>query len=80
MQFLRSPEFVVGEVVVIDWPRSRWDHRCGQLHELRNEPGERLFGYVLLDGIAMRIPLERIIKKQCSSSMGTSEFEKDFDN
>ena len=76
MQGLHNPELVVGEVVVIDWPRTRWDHRSGRLHELRHEPGERLFGYVLLDGIAMRIPLERIIKKARICSTGMTEFRK----
>ena len=76
MQELHSPELVVGEVVLIDWPRTRWDHRSGRLHALRHEPGERLFGYVLLDGIAMRIPLERIIKKARIRSIGMTEFEK----
>ena len=69
MQDLHKPELQIGEMVEIDWPRTRWDRRRGLLHELRQEPGERQFGYVLLDGVAMRVSLERIIKDRTISKV-----------
>jgi hypothetical protein len=60
MQELHTPRAKVGDMVLIDWPRSRWDGRVGLLHELRQETGDRHYGYVILDCIAMRIPMERI--------------------
>ena len=69
MQGLHKPELQIGEMVEIDWPRTRWDRRCGLLHELRQEPGERQFGYVLLDGVAMSVSLERIIKDRTISKV-----------
>ena len=69
MQELHNPELQIGEMVEIDWPRTRWDRRRGLLHELRQEPGERQFGYVLLDGVGMRVSLERIIKDRTISKV-----------
>jgi hypothetical protein len=66
MQERHNPRLKVGDMVLIDWPRSRWDGRVGLLHELRQHTGERYFGYVILDCIAMRIPLERIAKHGCN--------------
>ena len=69
MQELHNPELQIGEMVEIDWPRTRWDRRRGRLHELRQETGERQFGYVLLDGVGMRVSLERIIKDRTISKV-----------
>ena len=53
-------ELQVGDLVLIDWPRTRWDHRRGRLDELREEPGRRSYGFVLLDGITVRYPFARL--------------------
>jgi hypothetical protein len=60
MQFLHSSKPKVGDMVLIVWPRTRWDHRQGRLHELRHEQGQQSFGMVILDGIAVRFPLVRL--------------------
>jgi hypothetical protein len=60
MQDLNKPELEVGDRVRIDWPRTRWDNRQGPLHELRTEPGQLSHGFVLLDGIAVRFPVDRL--------------------
>jgi hypothetical protein len=60
MQDLNKPQPEVGDLVRIDWPCTRWDNRHGRLHELRHEPGQLSQGFVLLDGIAVRIPVENL--------------------
>jgi hypothetical protein len=69
MQDLNKPQLEVGDKVRIDWPRTRWDNRQGRLHELRNEPGQLSQGLVLLDGIAVRIPVKNL---KTSSTEATS--------
>jgi hypothetical protein len=64
MQDLNKPQPEVGDLVRIDWPRTRWDNRQGRLHELREEPGQRSCGFVLLDGIAVRFALDRLKQAQ----------------
>ena len=64
MQDLNKPQPEVGDLVRIDWPRTRWDNRLGRLHELREEPGQRSCGFVLLDGIAVRFALDRLKQAQ----------------
>jgi|688.fasta_scaffold339685_2 hypothetical protein len=53
-------ELRVGDLVLIDWPRTHWDQRRGRLHELRLELGQRGYGFVLLDGIAVRFQFSRL--------------------
>jgi hypothetical protein len=60
MQDLNKTQPEVGDLVRIDWPRTRWDNRQGRLQELRVEPGQRSCGFVLLDGIAVRFPVDRL--------------------
>ncbi len=60
MQDMHSQQLEVGDLVLIDWPRTRWDHRRGRLHELRQEPSHEGYGFVLLDCIAVRFSLERL--------------------
>jgi len=62
MQELLYQDLQVGDLVLIDWPRTRWDHRRGILHELRQVPDEGNLGLVLLDGATIRVPIKRIIK------------------
>jgi hypothetical protein len=62
MQAVKSNQLEVGDIVVIDWPRTSWDHRRGRLHELRHETGEKGIGLVLLDGIAVGFPMESLYK------------------
>ena len=69
MQDLNKPQLEVGDTVRIDWPRTRWDNRQGRLNELRNEPGQQSQGLVLLDGIAVRIPVKNL---KTSSAEATS--------
>jgi hypothetical protein len=60
MQEMHNQQLEVGDLVRIDWPRTRWDNRQGRLNELREEPGQLSQGFVLLDGIALRFPLDRL--------------------
>jgi hypothetical protein len=62
MQDLNKPQLEVGDRLRIDWPRTRWDNRRGRLHELREEPGQLSHGFVLLDGVAVLLPIERVHK------------------
>ena len=64
MQEVHNQQLEVGNLVRIDWPRTRWDNRQGRLHELREEPGQRSCGFVLLDGIAVRFALDRLKQAQ----------------
>ena len=57
MQELHIPELQIGEEVLVDAPRTRWDSRHGTLHRIERE--QRSFGWVILDGTATRFPLER---------------------
>ena len=58
MREMHSPELRIGEEVLVDAPRTRWDHRHGTLH--RSESGQRSFGWVILDGTATRFPLGQL--------------------
>ena len=58
MQELHSPELWIGEEVLVDAPRTRWDNRHGTLHRI--ESGQRSFGWVILDGTATRFPLVQL--------------------
>jgi hypothetical protein len=60
MQEVHNQQLEVGDLVRIDWARTRWDNRQGRLHELREEPGQLSQGFVLLDGIAVHFPLDRL--------------------
>lgn len=50
-------ELNVGDRVRVQMPRTRWDHRTGVLHEIKNEKDSRPTGLVILDGIARPFPL-----------------------
>ena len=58
MQELHNPELQIGEEVLVDAPRTRWDNRHGTLHRI--ESGQRSFGWVILDGTATRFPLVQL--------------------
>jgi len=60
MQELHKPDFQVGDYVVIDWPRTRWDHRRGRVQELRQERERRPHAFVLLDAMAVLLPIDRL--------------------
>jgi len=60
MQEMHKPGFQVGDHVVIDWPRTRWDHRHGRVQELRLERGNRPHAFVLLDAMAVLFPMDRL--------------------
>jgi hypothetical protein len=58
MQKLHNPELQIGEVVLVDAPRTRWDIRHGTLHRI--EYGHRSFGWVILDGTATRFAVGQV--------------------
>ena len=58
MQELHNPELQIGEEVLVDAPRTRWDNRHGTLHRIEN--GQRSFGWVILDGTATRFHLRQL--------------------
>jgi hypothetical protein len=70
MQDLNNPQLEIGDLVRIDWPRTRWDNRQGRLHELREDSGQRSCGFVLLDGIAVRFPLLSLRRVKHSAGIG----------
>ena len=47
----------VGDRVLVDLPRTRWDHRQGLLHEIRQEAGQPSQGFVYLDCMLVRFPM-----------------------
>ena len=58
MQDLHNPELQIGDVVLVDAPRTRWDHRHGTLHRI--ERGQRSYAWVILDGTATRFPVGQV--------------------
>lgn len=60
MQELDSSDFQVGDLVLIDWPRTRWDHRRGRVQEVRLEQGQRPNAFVQLDAMAVLFPIDRL--------------------
>ena len=58
MQDLHKPELQIGDQVLVDAPRTRWDHRSGTLHRIEN--GQRSFGWVILGGTATRFHLRQL--------------------
>jgi len=52
----------VGDLVLVDFPRSRWDHRQGILREIRQEPGEPSQGFVYLSCMLVRFPMSTLRK------------------
>lgn len=59
MQEPHKPGFQVGDHVVIDWPRTLWDHRRGRVQEYRLERGHRPQACVILDALAVLLPIDR---------------------
>jgi len=55
-------ELHVGDLVLVDFPRSRWDHRQGILREIRQEPGEPSQGFVYLSCMLVRFPMSTLRK------------------
>ena len=58
MREMHSPELQIGDVVLVDAPRTRWDHRHGTLHRI--ERGQRNYAWVILDGTATRFLLGQL--------------------
>jgi len=50
----------VGDWVLVELPRSRWDHRQGILREIRQEPGEPSQGFVYLSCMLVRFPMSNL--------------------
>jgi hypothetical protein len=57
---MESVEPQIGERVLVDLPRTRWDHRQGILREIRTEPGQPSQGFVYLDCMLVRFRLEQL--------------------
>jgi len=55
-------ELQVGDLVLVDLPQCRWDHRKGILCEIRHEPGEPSQGLVYLSWMLVRFPLQYLVK------------------
>jgi hypothetical protein len=47
-------------MVLIDMPRSRWNHRQGELREIRHEAGQPSQGFVYLNCMLARFPLKQL--------------------
>jgi len=62
MQELHYQDLQVGDLVLIDWPRTRWDHRRGILREIRHEPSEPSQGLVYLSWMLVRFPLQYLVR------------------
>jgi hypothetical protein len=75
MQKVHNQQLEVGVLVRIDWPRTRWDNRQGPLHELRNEPGQLSHGFVLLDGIAVQIPVKNLKTSSTEATSSSSVYQ-----
>ena len=58
MQDLHNQELQIGDQVLVDATRTRWDNRHGTLHRI--EYGQRSFGWVILDGTATRFLLGQL--------------------
>ncbi len=50
----------IGDWVLVDLPRSRWDHRQGILREIRQEPGYPDQGFVYLSWMLVRFPMSTL--------------------
>ena len=50
----------IGDLVLVDLPRTRWDHRQGILKQIRREQGQPSQGFVYLDCMLVRFPLEQL--------------------
>lgn len=50
----------VGDWVLVDLPRSRWDHRKGILREIRKETGHPDQGFVYLNWMLVRFPMNTL--------------------
>jgi hypothetical protein len=50
----------IGDRVLVDLPRTRWDHRQGILREIRREPGQASQGYVYLSWMLVRFPMSAL--------------------
>jgi hypothetical protein len=70
MQGLHATELVVGEMVVIDWPRTRWDGRQGMLREIRHDLGQASQGFVYLSCMLVHFPLASLHMAGNSPSRG----------
>lgn len=52
----------IGDKVLVDLPRNRWDHRQGILKQIRQEPGSPSQGIVYLSSMLVTFPLS-ILRK-----------------
>ena len=59
MPKLHSSELLIGDGVLVDAQRTRWDHPHWALHRI--ERGQRSYAWVVLDGTATRFSLNQII-------------------
>jgi len=57
---MESVEPQIGDRVLVDLPRTRWDHRQGDLREIHKEPGQPSQGFVYLDCMLVRFPMSAL--------------------
>jgi len=58
MQGLHSLELQIGEEVLVDALRTRWNCRHGTLHHI--ERGQRCYAWLILDRAAIRFPFGQV--------------------
>jgi hypothetical protein len=74
---MESVEPRIGERVLVDLPRTRWDHRQGILREIRTEPGQPSQGFVYLSWMLVRFPMKCLVKCEPSELTARSASEED---
>ena len=50
----------IGDRVLVDLPRTRWDHRQGILKQIRREQGQPSQGFVYLDCMLVHFPMSAL--------------------
>ena len=57
---MESVEPQIGDLVLVDLPRTRWDHRQGILKQIRREQGQPSQGFVYLDCMLVHCPMSAL--------------------
>ena len=74
---MESVEPQIGDLVLVDLPRTRWDHRQGILKQIRREQGQPSQGFVYLDCMLVRFPMKCLVKCEPSELAARSASEED---
>ena len=62
MQKLHKPQPEIGDTVLIDWPRTRWDGRQGVLMAYRDDMESTLYACVFIDQSSVSFKASNIRK------------------